>query len=253
MAGIFMTGTDTDVGKTWVTGALARALREGDDEAAGLDVGVWKPVQSGCLHGDPAADSYQLKHASGIEDSEEAICPLAFEPALTPFLAAKLAGVELTLDALVASRRLPAECHDCLLAEGAGGLYAPLTQHATVLDLMERLGWPALVIAKPGLGTINHTLLSVEAIRQRGLTVIGVIFNGYQHGLPPAMIDLDRDDLSAYASSSEWTNPVLVERFGGVPVLGMLPFAPDATYAERASLIRQHIDLVPIRDALLPG
>lgn len=241
--GLLITGTDTEVGKTWVTALLAAALRE-----AGLDLGVWKPVQSGCLPGQPEADSYRLKTISGVADAEAEICPFSYETPLTPLLAAQREGVSLQLDDLLAGGDPLFARHRCLLVEGAGGLAVPLTAEHMVIDLAVRLQLPVLVVARPGLGTINHTLLSIAYLRQHGLRVAGVIFNGYRHQCPPRIEELAAIDYT----TSEPSNPYLVERFGQVPVLGTLPWLEAPVARERLiELARQCLDLAAIRRACL--
>ncbi len=244
--GLFVTGTDTEVGKTWVAAGLVLALRR-----AGLDIGVWKPVQSGCRRGDPQADSHLLRTNGGVEDPEDLICPHSFEHPLPPLLAAQLAGTELTIDTLLDDGRRLAERHRFLLVEGAGGLAVPLTPEAMVIDLAVALALPVLVVARPGLGTINHTLTTVAYLRQHGLPVLGVIFNGYREALPPPIDSLEQISTLSGRDRSETTNPYLVERFGQVPVLGCLPWTPEPLGPEeRLNLCLRHLRLDRVIAAL---
>ena len=175
--GLFVTATDTEVGKTVVACGLARALA-----AAGIDVGVAKPVQSGAAADDPEGDAMLLRAAAEVEDAPDEICPFAFEAPLAPLVAARLEGRSLELDAVAAAVESLAARHDVLLVEGAGGLLVPVGESWTIADLAVRLSLPLVVVARAGLGTVNHTLLTVEAARRRGLQVAGVVLNGRRRG-----------------------------------------------------------------------
>jgi dethiobiotin synthetase len=184
LRGVFVTGTDTGVGKTVLAAALAAALR-----ADGVDVAAFKPAVTGLDETDssrrtrPAdhellaagagrpADHELLAAAAGRPADE--VAPHRFGPPVSPHLAAELAGTALDPAALVAhARGLRA---DVVVAEGVGGLLVPLTLGYTVRDLAVDLGWPLVVAARPGLGTINHSLLTVESARAAGLDVRAVV------------------------------------------------------------------------------
>ncbi len=167
--GLFVTGTDTGVGKTVVTCALARALR-----ARGRAVGVMKPVETG-VGPDGPADALALRRAAASDAPLERICPQRFALPAAPTVAAAVEGRTVDLAAIHrAYDALRAE-HDFVLVEGAGGLLVPLTQQATMADLAVDLGLPLLVVARAALGTINHTALTLEACRARKLPVAGVV------------------------------------------------------------------------------
>ena len=206
MRGVFVTGTDTGVGKTVVAAAVCAALR-----ARGERVAAWKPVVTGTEEaGEP--DHELLARASGTKPSE--VAPFTFEPAVSPHLAAELAGSTLEPAALVASARAAAGGAEILVVEGVGGLLVPLTLGFLVRDLARELGLPLVVAARPGLGTINHTLLSVEAARAVGLTVVGVVLTPWPDA-PSAM---------------ERSNHDTIERLAGVEV-STLPQLPRAELA----------------------
>jgi dethiobiotin synthetase len=165
--GLFVTGTDTGVGKTVVAGAIAAALR-----ARGEDVAAFKPAVTGL--DDPPDPDWPRDHellAAAAGTSSDAVAPHTFGPPVSPHLAAALAGTPLDLDALVAA--VPPA--GVVVAEGVGGLLVPLTEEHSVRDLAAALGLPLVVAARPGLGTINHTLLTLEAARAAGLAVAGVV------------------------------------------------------------------------------
>ena len=160
MHGFFVTGTDTDVGKTVVAAWLV----------ARLGACYWKPVQAGT---DPETDSATVRRLAGV--AQDRILPEAYvlpEP-LSPHEAARRAGLAIDMAKLV-----PPACDRPLVVEGAGGLMVPLNENSYVIDLARELDLPLILVARSTLGTINHTLLSLEAIRRRGLPLAGVVMNG---------------------------------------------------------------------------
>jgi dethiobiotin synthetase len=205
MRGLFVTGTDTGVGKTEVAVALVAGLR-----ARGLDVGAMKPAQSGIEDGLPS-DADRLRAAAGGGDPPGLVCPYALRAPLAPAVAARLEGVSISLDHVLACARELAARHQALVVEGAGGLLVPLTEGHTYADLAVALGLPVLVVARAGLGTVNHTALTVEALRARRLEVAGVVLNRATPGGDP----------------SEPHNAAAIERLTGARVLASLPHEPD--------------------------
>jgi dethiobiotin synthetase len=195
LRGVFVTGTDTGVGKTVLAAALAAALR-----AAGVDVAAFKPAVTGLEEPEPGrpADHELLAAAAGRPPDE--VAPYRFGPPVSPHLAAELAGTALDPAALVAAAR--ALRADVVVAEGVGGLLVPLTLGFTVRDLAVELGWPVVVAARPGLGTISHSLLTVEAARAAGLDVRAVVLTPWP------------DEPSVMQRS----NREAIERLGGVEV-----------------------------------
>ncbi len=218
MKGLFVTGTDTGVGKTAVACALVRALR-----GLGLDVGAMKPVESGCaeLHGALVPeDGLALRAAAGDQDPLELVTPFRLRAPLAPGLAAAAEGIELSFDAIeVALEQLCGRHPDGVIVEGAGGLLVPLEPGLqTVADLALRLALPVLVVARTGLGTVNHTALTIEALAVRGLECRGVILV----------------DTTGASDPSVATNARTIERVADVPVLATLPHLPQLTVVERA-------------------
>lgn len=173
--GVFVTGTDTGVGKTIVAATLARILR-----MKGYSVGVMKPVTSGCLelNGKPVSeDALLLCKAAGIDCSDD-VAPYRLSKPLAPSEAARLDGVRIDFSVIKAAfMRLTAK-YDYVIVEGAGGLMVPLSGGLLIADLVRELDLPLLVVAKTELGTINHTVLTCFAAKQLGLNVAGVIING---------------------------------------------------------------------------
>lgn len=175
--GLFVTATDTGVGKTVVTAGLVRSLRK-----KGFRIGVMKPMQSGHLRTDPEGDGMRLKNWTESQTPIDRIVPYSWSLPVAPGLAAYLAGESVDIDWLLQEIHMMVQINDGLLIEGAGGWLVPIGNGWTIADFAAAIGWPTLVVARPGLGTVNHTALTVAAIRQRGLSVTGVVINGSKPG-----------------------------------------------------------------------
>lgn len=174
--GIFITGTDTGVGKTLVAATLAYLLR-----MRGVRVGVMKPVTSGCReeHGRLVSDDAMLlSQAAGVECSGD-VAPYLLREPLAPAEAARIDGVRIDFATIRESYERLSASHDFMIVEGAGGLMVPLAGGLLVADLVKDLELPLLVVARPGLGTINHTVLTCFAAQQMGIAVAGVIVNNF--------------------------------------------------------------------------
>ena len=213
MRGLFITGTDTGVGKTVVAAGLLRRLRR-----AGVDAAPMKPVQTGAARADGRLVSGDLERcldAAGMTpspDERAAMCPFLYEPACSPHLAGRLAGSYPEIAAIEEAAAFLGARHAAVLVEGAGGVLAPLNEQETMLDLMRALALPVLLVARGTLGTINHTLLSLRALRGAGLTVAGVAVN----------------DCDAAPRDAVWEdNPRAIAQFGAVPILGEIPHLGD--------------------------
>ncbi|MHC4915784.1 MAG: dethiobiotin synthase [Planctomycetota bacterium] len=173
--GVFVTGTDTGVGKTFVAAALAGAMAE-----AGADVGVMKPVASGCrrVRGVLVSDdARELARAAGLGEVPEDCCPVRYAAALGPSVAARREGRPVSLRRVMAAFRRLRRRHEFLIVEGVGGLAVPLTARTDVADMAAAMGLPLVVVAADRLGVLNHTLLTLELAARRNLRVAGVILN----------------------------------------------------------------------------
>lgn len=188
MRGLFVTGTGTGVGKTIVSAALLAAMR-----AAGEPVRAYKPVVTGLSEpsGEWPPDHELLAAAAGM--APEDVAPLRFGPAVSPHLAAALAGERIDIATLI--EHAVASAGDTLIVEGVGGLLVPLTEDFTVRDLAVELALPVLIAAQPGLGTINHTLLTIEAARAVGLSVAAVVLTPWPTA-PPEMELSNRETIA---------------------------------------------------------
>lgn len=214
MRGVFVTGTGTEVGKTVVAAVIARSAAAG-----GARVAVFKPAVSGLEEaGEP--DHSLLRRAAGSAQTDDEIAPYRYGPPVSPHLGAELAGERIEPARLLEAARRAAGGADALVAEGVGGLLVPLTLGYLVRDFARELGLPVVIAAAPGLGTINHTLLTVEAARATGLAVAGIVMTPWP------------DDPTAMESSNRAT----VEQLAGVSVSGLAFAAPDSLAAAGAAL-----------------
>lgn len=173
--GLFITGTDTGVGKTHVGAWLARSL-----VAAGQDVGVMKPLVSGMREANAgwvADDTVRLMRAAGVRDSIELVSPYRFKAPLAPADAARLEGVKVRLPTILKAYAALSSAHDTMIVEGAGGLLSPLGAGLTSADLILETRLPALLVVAVRLGAINHTALTLEALARRNIPLAGIVAN----------------------------------------------------------------------------
>ncbi len=168
--GLFIVGTDTNVGKTYIACKIAEAFKR-----RGLKVGVFKPFESGV--GSGHEDFRLLKEASGTAAPDHWINPYRFEEALAPAVAAKRASVSIDWCSVTDCFESIAIKNDFTIVEGAGGLLVPLAEGKNNIDLIRECEFPVLLVARLGLGTINHTLLSLEALKNRSIPCVGVVLN----------------------------------------------------------------------------
>jgi dethiobiotin synthetase len=215
--GLFVTGTDTGVGKSIVAGAICAALA-----AHGERVAAFKPVVTGTDDepGDWPADHELLASAANAGQTAADVVPVTFGPPLSPHYAAELAGTAVEPQALRAAAKAAADTSDVLVCEGVGGLLVPLTPDYSVRDLAVELALPVVVVARTGLGTINHTLLTVEAARSAGLDIAGIVMTPWPADPEPI----------------ELSNRATVERLSGIPVSGLPPATPGTLAAAGAVL-----------------
>jgi dethiobiotin synthetase len=214
LRGLFVTGTDTGVGKTVLAAAVCAALA-----SRGERVAAFKPVVTGIDEPpDPVwpRDHELLAQVANAGQSPEEVAPYRFGPQVSPHYAAELAGTAVEPARLLEAARR----HELVIAEGVGGLMVPLTPGYLVRDLAVDLGLPVLVAARTGLGTINHSLLTLEAARAAGLGVAAVVMTPWPESPEPI----------------EWSNRETVERLGGVAVAGLPPTEPSSLAVAGASL-----------------
>jgi dethiobiotin synthetase len=221
-AGVFITGTDTGVGKTLVTAALAMALKKG-----GLDVGVMKPIETGVSQTRLAqSDAARLQAIVESEDALGAICPYQFGLPVAPFAAAQAERRAINPDVIRQVYQLLSRRYACMVVEGVGGVHVPVTPKANVMDVVARLKLPVVVVGRAGLGGINHALLTIEALRRKKIPIVALVLNRTQ----PAR--------SALARTQERTTVEILRKQAGVTVLGPLSYEPGLSRRFRQSVAR---------------
>jgi dethiobiotin synthetase len=227
LAGVFVTGTDTGVGKTVAAAAIACAL-----QASGRRVAVLKPAETGLPPNAPGDADFVLAALGSDQPPATVRCYRLVAPA-APLVAARAEGVEIAVAPILARFAALRARYETVVVEGAGGLLVPLAAGWSMADLARALALPLVVVARPGLGTLNHTLLTLEAARARGLAVLGVVLSGWR-----APHDL-----------ATRTNPALLTELGQVALLGVLPW--DAELSVEAGRLGRMREWA--RDALAPA
>jgi dethiobiotin synthetase len=227
---IFITGTDTGVGKTTISAGLAAFLSLKKE----LNVGVMKPFESGLSKTDgdgPTCDARFLKDASGTSDLLDEISPYTFDGPLAPEAAAKLENVVIDIDVVNRAFQGLRERHDVLVVEGAGGVLVPIDTGFFFCDLIKAWDIPVIIVSRLGLGTINHTLLTNVFLQSMGISVLGVILNDTEGA----------NDIAAK------TNPEMLRQYLNVPILGIFPHLEETTRKTMkreflADTFAEHID-----------
>jgi dethiobiotin synthetase len=204
--GLFVTATDTEVGKTVVAGAIANWFHRRRKKVA-----VLKPVATGCVRrreGLVSEDAEFLAVCAASRHPLDLICPQRYFEPLAPSVAAKRAHQPLDWEAIQRSIRLMSADSDVMIVEGVGGIMAPMDDKHLVLDVAKMLNVPAIIVARPALGTINHTLLTINALRSATIPLAGVVINRYPADSP---------------GTAEETNPREIEKWGKTPILSIVP------------------------------
>jgi dethiobiotin synthetase len=204
--GFFVTGTDTGVGKTLIAGAIANWFVR-----RGKRVGVCKPCATGCEHrreGLVSPDAEFLAVHANSPFPLDMICPQRYAEPLAPAIAAERAKQPIDWPAIDRALREISGASDVMIVEGVGGLLVPMDRKTTVLDMIQWLNLPTIIVARPALGTINHTLLTARILRETGAKIAGVVINQYPAEMPGV---------------AEETNPRAIERWGKVPVSCLVP------------------------------
>jgi dethiobiotin synthetase len=226
--GVFVTGSDTGVGKTVIAGAIAAAIK-----AQGLDVGVMKPVASGAKEIDGklvAEDVVYLKKIIDSTDDDDLVNPIRLKLPIAPTIAASKSGVQIDIDKIWKAYEELTNRHDFVVVEGVGGLMVPIDDTLFVADLVRKMDLPLVIVSSDYLGTINHTLLTVEYARSRNLRIKGIIINM-----------LKSDD--AFVRE--------IEKHSSVPILGTIPFkenvcVEDCVYGDVVEHFRREINISKI-------
>jgi dethiobiotin synthetase len=220
--GFFVTGTDTGVGKTIITAALIKSAQLLGFSACGM-----KPIETGCKRTENSrqqtvnrdgnislnpSDGTFLREITGTGESIDLITPVRFENPIAPLPASEIEDKPVELDKIKTAYKELSNGYDVIIIEGIGGLLVPIKKDHFVIDLAKDFGLPIIVVSRPGLGTINHTMLTVKYAIKEGLTVSGIIIN---YCRPPER------------TLAENTNPEIIRRLSPVPVIGIFPYLKD--------------------------
>ncbi|MCY8024753.1 dethiobiotin synthase [Bacillus sonorensis] len=232
MKGFFVTGTDTGVGKTVISCGIAALLKKKK-----VDVGVFKPFLSGISRSHPTSDTALLKEMSQSSLSYEDITPFEFKEPLAPYTASVLEGKPVGLKEAVDHWQKIRDQHDLFIVEGAGGIAVPLGNDYLVSDLIKALELPVVIVARPDLGTINHTYLTVQYAKSMGLQLLGIVING----------------ISGRPGLDEETNPNMIETLCDMPILGITPKLKQITAENIQHMIEEHVDISLIMNQMQMG
>lgn len=229
MRGVFVTGTDTGVGKTVFSAGLAWALRR-----RGVDVGVMKPFATADAEYSKehrSADVGMLSRAAETGDLDSEVNPSFYTVAASPYAASLILGKQppRISEVLRILRRLAAR-HEFLIVEGIGGLMVPLTESISVADFAKKAGMPVVVVSRASLGTLNHTILTVNGCRSFGLKTAGIVVNM----------------MPARPTPAEANNPIAIEALTKVPLLGVIPKLRRPSYVAAGREIEKRIDIEPL-------
>jgi dethiobiotin synthetase len=191
----FITATDTGAGKTFITAGLGAAAKN-----MGKNVGMMKPVSCGGIE-----DALFFKKMVDLADPIDLINPVKFRQPLSPYAAAKTEKVKIEITKIKSNLKYLCRFRDITFVEGLGGVMAPVKKGYYVADMIKDLKMPCIVIARAGLGTINHTLMTIDVLKKRHIKIAGIIMNGYDNSEP-----------------SQKTNKQVIEELSGVPVIGVI-------------------------------
>ena len=203
----FITGTDTNVGKTVITACLLTLYRK-----HGVDAGVMKPIETGVdqnCSSESNSDAKFLLTVSGNKDPLEEVCPIRLKPATSPLQATRITGQTVDINLILENFEKLQAKHDHMLVEGIGGLLVPLTESYSVSNLIRDMNLPVIIVSRASLGTINHTLLTVKVAKETGLNIAGIILN-HTEDRPPNDIEMEQASI--------------IQELSNIPILGECPF-----------------------------
>lgn len=223
---VFVTGTDTDIGKTVVTAGLAAVM-----QSLGYKAGVYKPFQSGAEEKNGFLISPDLSYVKKLDFYVETLCTYLLKAPTAPSIAAEIDNVNINLSTVQREFQTLKQSCEVVLVEGAGGLMVPVKKDKLMLDVAKMLDIPIIIVARPDLGTINHTLLTINQAKASGLDIAGVIINRYPQGT---------DDIAIK------TAPRLIEEYSDVNILGIIPEIPDFENIKPGALINIFVNSVDI-------
>jgi dethiobiotin synthetase len=241
--GFFITGTDTGVGKTVIVAALVKAIG-----LLGCSVCGMKPIETGCKKTEVRSqksevrndllipfDGTFLKKIAGMDDSIDLVTPFTFENPLAPMVASDIEGIPVDIDKIQKAFKELSKKYDVVIIEGIGGLLVPVKKDYFVLDLARDFGLPLIVVSRPGLGTLNHTMLTINYAIKEDLNVAGIIIN---YTRPPKY------------TIDEETNPEVIKQISPVPLIGIFPYLKDLESSTIEKAVVKNLDIEIIKKYL---
>jgi len=219
---LFVTGTDTDVGKTYVTAGLAASFYE-----MGVDIGVMKPFAAGTAQkkGFKSEDVEILSSTAHVDDAENLINPQFFPISASPYTAWKKLKTKPKIATVLSSFKKLSKLHDAILVEGMGGVLTPILKDYFITDLIKDMKIPAVIVTRTKVGTVNHTLMTVKMCQKYRIPIKGIIINNFDDGYPVNQLTKDLENLT------------------GVKVLGSVPFIKDMNNASLNRIFQKNIDM----------
>lgn len=226
MKSYFITGTDTDVGKTYVTAGLASAIKKN-----GINIGIMKPFAAGTKEttGYKSKDVQILSEAADVNDDEKIINPYFFPIPASPYTATQNLGIKVDISIALDSLKKLRMIHDVLLVEGMGGVMTPIMEDYFITDLIKDMNLDTIIICSSRIGTVNHTLMTCKICKTSGIKIRGIIINNLdEHGYP--LDELKRD----------------LESLTELPVLGIIPYIQDFTIDKISEIISKEINIASL-------
>ena len=225
MKSIFITGTDTDVGKTYITAGIAVTLRK-----MGIDIGVMKPFAAGIAqkNGFKSEDIEILSKAAKVNDPEKLVNPQFFPISASPYTAWKKLKIKPKIPTILQSFRKLSNLHEMLLVEGMGGVMTPILNNYYVTNLIKDMKIPTIIVTRSKVGTVNHTIMTVKSCEKFKIPIKGIIINNFDKGYSIKQLKNDLEGLT------------------GVPVLGSIPFLKDLSDASLYRIFKKNIDFKSI-------
>lgn len=225
MKSFFISGTDTDVGKTWITAGLARAAKN-----IGIDVGIMKPFAAGEAQktGYKSEDVQILANAADVNDHENLVNPQFFPIPAAPYTAMKISNIleKVNVDLVLRNFKKLSELHECILVEGMGGIMTPILKNYFITNLINDFNLEVILITRNRIGTLNHTIMTCNAAKRYGIKIKGIIIN--EIDLNGYATDVLQDDL---------------EDITGISVLGSIPFFNSLDVDQIAKVFQTKFDL----------
>lgn len=222
MKSLFITGTDTDVGKTYVTAGLTVTLRK-----MGIDVGVMKPFAAGTAQkkGFKSEDVEILSNAAQVNDPENLVNPQFFKIAASPYTAWKKLKIKPKVSTVLSSFKKLSKLHDTILVEGMGGVMTPILKNYFITDLIKEMKIPTIIVTRTKVGTVNHTIMTVKMCQKYKIPIHGIIINNFDNGYPVKQLTSDLENIT------------------GINVLGSIPFIKDLSDTSLYRTFRKNIEL----------